>query len=72
MLNVVARLAVGGAPAGWTDYRETADREVAFDCCDLAAEDPAIMYYTSGSTGHPKGVRHASRALFAWRVTAQY
>jgi acyl-coenzyme A synthetase/AMP-(fatty) acid ligase len=38
----------------------------------LGAEEPAIMYYTSGSTGHPKGVLHAARALFAWRVSAWY
>jgi acyl-coenzyme A synthetase/AMP-(fatty) acid ligase len=38
----------------------------------MAAEDPAMMYYTSGSTGHPKGVVHAARAIYAWRMSAKY
>jgi acyl-coenzyme A synthetase/AMP-(fatty) acid ligase len=37
----------------------------------IAAEDPVAMYYTSGSTGNPKGVTHAARALYAWRVSSQ-
>ena len=38
----------------------------------VGAEDPAIMYYTSGSTGNPKGVLHASRGLYSWWVSAAY
>ena len=37
----------------------------------IAAEDPVAMYYTSGSTGNPKGVTHAARALYAWRLASQ-
>lgn len=37
----------------------------------MAAEDPVAMYYTSGSTGNPKGVTHAARALYAWRLASQ-
>ena len=36
----------------------------------MGAEDPVAMYYTSGSTGHPKGVLHAARAIYAWRYAA--
>jgi acyl-coenzyme A synthetase/AMP-(fatty) acid ligase len=37
----------------------------------IAIEDPVAMYYTSGSTGGPKGVTHAARALYAWRFASQ-
>jgi len=37
----------------------------------IEAEDPVAIYYTSGSSGNPKGVTHAARALYAWRVSSQ-
>ncbi|WP_342640048.1 acyl-CoA synthetase [Rhodoligotrophos ferricapiens] len=71
--DLVARLAVGGSSDGWDDFDASlAAASDAFEPVRLAADEPALMYYTSGSTGHPKGVLHASRALFAWRVSAWY
>ena len=68
-----ARLSVGGAPPGWTDFDAAlAARSPRFAAARLSAEDPAIIYYTSGSSGKPKGVTHAARALFGWRVSAWY
>lgn len=66
------RLSVG-ATDGWDDFETEMLRHSAdFTPVRVEAEDPAIMFYTSGSTGLPKGVLHASRALFSWRVSAWY
>lgn len=59
--------------AGWVSMPAEMAREAgSFDCADTAIEAPAILYYTSGSSGNPKGVTHAARALFAWKLSAAY
>lgn len=64
------RIAVG-ATEGWDEFHATiAAADGPFVAESVSAEDPAILYYTSGSTGHPKGVLHASRGLYAWRSSA--
>jgi len=70
--GVVARFAIGGAP-GWLDFEaEIASASAELTPAQVAAEDPAAMYYTSGSTGYPKGVLHSARGLYAWRNSAKY
>ena len=70
--SLSVRISVGAAP-GWIEFEEMlADAPARFAAQKVAAEDPAIMYYTSGSTGHPKGVLHASRALYSWWVSAAF
>jgi acyl-coenzyme A synthetase/AMP-(fatty) acid ligase len=66
------RVSVGGGD-GWLDFeRDSEACSDAFTPVTMRSEDPAIMYYTSGSTGNPKGVTHAARGLFTWRVSAWY
>jgi len=38
----------------------------------LSPHEPAILYYTSGSTGGPKAVLHSAAAIYLWRISAEY
>jgi acetyl-CoA synthetase len=42
-----------------------ADAPAAFETVDTAADDPAQLYYSSGTTGKAKGILHAHRYLLA-------
>ncbi len=70
--DVRVRVAVGGAD-GWLEWEAAmAAASDAFDPVPMPIEDPAVIYYTSGSTGEPKGVTHAARGLYAWRASAWF
>lgn len=68
--SLTVRVAVGEAPAGWVSTSDTEEHSSTFEPATVGAEDPAILYYTSGSTGPPKGVTHAARSLWAWANSA--
>jgi acetyl-CoA synthetase len=57
-------LSIDGAADGAEDFHAALGRAAAaFAPVDTAADDPALMVYTSGTTGPPKGALHAHRVL---------
>ena len=62
----------GNSPNGWVNLLEADQASETCQSASVAREDPAILYYTSGSTGSPKGVTHSSRAIWAWRFSAEH
>src|SRR5882724_9254019 len=70
--DVSVKIALGDVP-GWLNFEKMTQAETeTLAPVAVGAEDPAIMYYTSGSTGYPKAVVHAARAVYAWRSSAVY
>ena len=61
------------APAGWTDFHE-AERRGSRSWQRVATrnDEPAICFYTSGTTKDPKAVLHAHAYTFAQGYTGLY
>ena len=56
----------GRGEAGDIDFDETMARaDTRYEMADTAADDPAQLYYSSGTTGKAKGILHAHRYLLA-------
>ena len=48
-----------------------ADASDSFDCEPMAREDTALLHFTSGTTGRPKGVVHVHDAVTAHHTTGR-
>ena len=51
---------------------EDRPQETPASVLDIDPEDPALIVFTSGTTGDPRGVVHAYRYLFGQRVQAEH
>jgi acetyl-CoA synthetase len=59
----LTRIAVGEAPAGWHRYADLLNAPASFTPDgDTSADDPLLLYFTSGTTAKPKLVLHSNRS----------
>ena len=49
-----------------------ADAVEDFTCAPTQPEDPALLHFTSGTTGRPKGAIHVHEAVVAHHITGRY
>lgn len=67
------RIAVGDAPAPWRLYRESdAIGGAGSFTTTTAANDPMLIYFTSGTTSHPKLVEHTHRSYPVGHLSTMY
>src|SRR5262249_49597623 len=67
------RIALGGAPAGWHDLDAVLARASSSGIpARTRSDEPALCFYTSGTTKDPKAVLHAHRYPFSHRYTREH
>ena len=70
---VVRTPGAGELPADTLDFDELMrDASSDFETVRTDAEDYALLHFTSGTTGQPKGVLHAHAAVVAHHATARW
>ncbi len=67
------RIAVGGAPDGWLAYEDAYPAGAAFaPDGPTHADDPLMLYFTSGTTALPKLVEHSHVSYPVGHLTTMY
>ena len=71
--GVTVRVALGGAPAGWHELETVLARAASTGVpARTRTDEPALCFYTSGTTREPKAVLHTHGYTFAHRYTGEY
>lgn len=69
----VVRIVVGAASDGWLSYDEAAKTSESFAADGPTnADDPMLLYFTSGTTAKPKLVRHSQRSYPVGHLSTMY
>ncbi|PDT89020.1 AMP-dependent synthetase [Bradyrhizobium sp. Y36] len=69
----VIRIVVGNASDGWLSYDDAAKTSESFSADGPTnADDPMLLYFTSGTTAKPKLVRHSQRSYPVGHLSTMY
>ncbi len=69
----VVRIVAGAASDGWLSYGDTAAASESFTPDGpTQADDPMLLYFTSGTTAKPKLVRHSQRSYPVGHLSTMY
>ena len=67
------RISVGGSAEGWADFSEAATMSDAFTANGITrADDPLLLYFTSGTTSKPKLVQHTHQSYPVGHLSTMY
>ncbi len=75
--NLKHRVLVGGQKDGWESFEKLLEKAPrGYDPASFGGKtrssDPMLVYFTSGTTGNPKMVRHTQAYAIGHTVTARY
>lgn len=69
----ITKIAVGEAPTGWHRYDTLLTGASTFRADGITqADDPLLLYFTSGTTAKPKLVLHSHRSYAVGHLTGMY
>lgn len=67
------RICVGSAPAGWQSFESSTDAPTDFTADGpTRADDPLLLYFTSGTTSKPKLVLHTHESYPVGHLSTMY
>lgn len=67
------RVSVGGKVGGWGDYAQAVSASCEFrPTAPTRADDPCVLYFTSGTTSKPKMVLHTQRSYPVGHLSTMY
>lgn len=71
--DTLTRIAVGGTAEGWHDFADSRDESDAFTPDGpTPADDPMLLYFTSGTTSQPKLVTHTHQSYPVGHLSTLY
>ena len=70
--TLAARIITDGRREGWIDYHQAVTAASSdFETADTSADDEAICYFTSGTTGYPKMCIHTHSYAIGHKITGE-